>query len=333
MNKVNLLTIFLGFMAFVAYTQPNGFNYQAIARESNGEAMKNKPLTVNFSISTTKTGTPQIWCETHNVRTTEFGIFTLTVGSETNNCGNKTPLKDLDWKTGEFYLTVKIGDDPPSTQQLLTVPYAFYAKSAAIAETVLNSPSLTWNNTTRELSLTGNPTKVVITGSGPTTVSTDNTSLTGNGVSPVLSISNGGVSTEKIAAKAVDETKLAAMGATTNGQVLKWNGAAWKAGDDAWTTATPNIYRASGNVGIGLTTPSDKLHISKGNMRIDDGIITIKNVLDKEIIKIQSSPLKDGLLSSKDNGKIIINNSNGEEKMFLTATNTSKTGYILKGNQ
>jgi hypothetical protein len=348
MSKINFLTTFLCLVAFIAYTQPNGFNYQAIARE-NGNPMVNKSITVNFSISTSETGTPQIWCETHNVPTTgEFGVFTLTVGSQTNNCGNKNPLKDLDWKTGLFYLTVKIGDAPPSTQQLLTVPYAFYAnyaKSAAVAETVINAPkpiliggtgisidpstnaiinkgdndndpkneiqtltldpnmniltlsqtnigvnlskfnqSLEWNPTSRELSISGNPAKFVISGGGitnnPTPISTDN-SLTGNGTSTPLSINTGGVTNGKIANAAVDASKLAQMGATQD-QVLKWDGTKWQPAKDevstggtgstpdSWTTVGDNIYRAKGNVGIGqATAPQSKLHI-KGDIKLEN---------------------------------------------------------------
>jgi hypothetical protein len=283
MNKVNLLTIFLGFMAFVAYTQPNGFNYQAIARETNGDPMVKKNVTVKFNISTTEIATP-IWCETHeNISTGEFGVFTIpAVGLKANECGT-IPLQDLNWKTGSFYLTVQIGDNKSKPQQLVTVPYAFYAKTAAVAENLLNAPKLEWNNNTRELSLAGNPTKVVIPGgpTNPTPISTDNT-LTGNGVNIALGISNGGVSNPKIANGAVDASKLAQMGAIKD-QVLKWDGTKWLPSKDAesdlWTKGPGDtIYTLKGYVGIGTNKPKEKVHINKGFIRIDSGGIDIYKI-------------------------------------------------------
>ncbi|MFH1725911.1 MAG: hypothetical protein ABII00_14980, partial [Elusimicrobiota bacterium] len=41
------------------------------------------------------------------------------------------------------------------------------------------------------------------------------------------------------------------------------------AGDTDWEEGGGNVYRTSGNVGIGTTSPAEKLHISNGQLKID----------------------------------------------------------------
>jgi hypothetical protein len=54
--------------------------------------------------------------------------------------------------------------------------------------------------------------------------------------------------------------------APATNQVLKWNGSQWAPGTDntgtsPWTVAGSNIYRLTGNVGIGTSGPSSKLDV------------------------------------------------------------------------
>ena len=57
------------------------------------------------------------------------------------------------------------------------------------------------------------------------------------------------------------------------GQVLKWDGSAWAPGTDSdtnyWGLSGNNIYYNNGNVGIGTSSPQDKLHVM-GNIRLLD---------------------------------------------------------------
>jgi hypothetical protein len=64
-----------------------------------------------------------------------------------------------------------------------------------------------------------------------------------------------------------------AQNGATNGQVVKWNGSAWVAGNDSavggassqWTTLASDIYYNGGNVGIGAATaPGYKLDLTHG---------------------------------------------------------------------
>lgn len=66
-------------------------------------------------------------------------------------------------------------------------------------------------------------------------------------------IANGQVTADDLANGAVTATKLNAMGATTAGQVLKWNGTAWAPAADADTNTT---YTAGNGIAISGTTIS-----------------------------------------------------------------------------
>ena len=76
-------------------------------------------------------------------------------------------------------------------------------------------------------------------------------------------LANNAVNTANIANDAVTAPKIDDMGAT-NGQVLQYNGTNWApatpgGSSSPWTLSGGNVYRSTGNVGIGTSTPTHKL--------------------------------------------------------------------------
>ena len=135
-----LLTVFI--VNKVEAQIPQGFNYQAVARNASGGLLVNQNVNVRISIiSGTATGTIQ-WQETHNPTTNQFGLFTIIIGQGTSTgVGTVATFSAIDWATSNHYLKVEVDYTGGTnyldmgTLQLWSVPYAMVAGNA------LNSPT------------------------------------------------------------------------------------------------------------------------------------------------------------------------------------------------
>jgi hypothetical protein len=130
--KQIIISLFLLFFISSIFAQvPQGMNYQAVARDAQGQPISNFPgVRVRFSIlQGSELGSP-VYTELYNNVTTNFaGLFTLTIGQGLPLLGT---FGNINWANGNKYLKVEI--DPASgifslqgTSQLLSVPYALYA--------------------------------------------------------------------------------------------------------------------------------------------------------------------------------------------------------------
>lgn len=116
-----------------AQTPPNAFNYSAVARDAAGQPIATTTIGIQISIlKTSPTGSSQ-YSENHFVNTDAFGLFNLVIGAGAVQSGS---MATIDWSNDNYYL--KVGLDATGgtnfltmgTTQLLSVPYALYAKSA-----------------------------------------------------------------------------------------------------------------------------------------------------------------------------------------------------------
>jgi hypothetical protein len=136
MKKLTLLStlcfLFLT-VAVNAQIPPAAFSYSAVARNSQNNPIANTTIGIQITIlKTSPTGASQ-YSENHFVNTDQFGLFNLTVGGGAVQSGS---MSTIDWSNDNYYL--KVGMDANGgtnflvmgTTQLLSVPYALYAKSA-----------------------------------------------------------------------------------------------------------------------------------------------------------------------------------------------------------
>lgn len=158
MRKITTLIVMLVLCAASLFAQaPEKFTYQAVVRNANNTLVANAQVGVRVNIlQGTATGNA-VYSETHMVSSNANGLVTLNIGAGSVLHGS---FANIDWDDGPYFLKTDIdpngGNDYniTSTQQLLSVPYALYAKEAA------NSFSGDYNDLTNTPQIPMVPTNV-----------------------------------------------------------------------------------------------------------------------------------------------------------------------------
>jgi hypothetical protein len=132
-----LLLLAVSLIQTLSYAQaPNGINYQAVIRNSTGTLMANTPTAIRVNIRQTTAAGTIVYSERQNVTTDQFGLVNFVIGSGTLLSGNFT---NIPWANGPFFLDLGVAFSglpnpaiymPYGTQQMMSVPYALYAKSS-----------------------------------------------------------------------------------------------------------------------------------------------------------------------------------------------------------
>jgi hypothetical protein len=161
MKKIILLLLFPLSLLFAQ--APQGFNYQAVVSNANGQLLINKAVNFQFNIrQNAQTGSP-LYTETHQVTTDDLAQASLIIGQGTATTGNFTTIN---WGNGSYYLSIEIntgnGYVAMGSTQLLSVPFALYANQSTNGQpTVYDLKTiLTKNNDANDLKITNlaNPT-------------------------------------------------------------------------------------------------------------------------------------------------------------------------------
>lgn len=123
-----LLAVILGFAQ-----APQSFNYQAIARNSQGSPITSQNVLVRFTIRNAQSGGSVLYQETQSQSTNQFGLVTAAVGSGSPSVGSPQ-FSAISWGATSTYLQVELDVTGQGTafidmgtSQLLSVPYALYA--------------------------------------------------------------------------------------------------------------------------------------------------------------------------------------------------------------
>lgn len=112
----------------------NGFNYQAVVRNAQGNPIINESVSMRFTIRDGAVDGPILYRETHSVPANQFGVITVVIGGGTIEEGD---FDTLPWGNGvskfmqvETDVTGGTNYLDMGTSQLLSVPYAMYAHSS-----------------------------------------------------------------------------------------------------------------------------------------------------------------------------------------------------------
>lgn len=123
-TKIGLVILFTFSFSFLTFGQtPEMFKYQAVLRDASGNILANQSKTVVIDILQTSPSGTSVFTESHSVTTTAQGLINLNIGSVEN-------LSGINWGSDEYFIQIKVDGTIMGTSQLLSVPYALYAKTA-----------------------------------------------------------------------------------------------------------------------------------------------------------------------------------------------------------
>ncbi len=88
----------------------------------------NQTINVKYEIRQGTSTGAVVYAENHTLTTNQFGLFTAEIGGGTPIIGT---FPGIAWGISPFYLFVEVDGDPMGVTQLLSVPYALYAKESA----------------------------------------------------------------------------------------------------------------------------------------------------------------------------------------------------------
>ncbi|WP_297930658.1 hypothetical protein [uncultured Coprobacter sp.] len=129
---------------------PDLMSYQAVIRNVSNNLVVNKTVGVRISILKGGINGSPVYVETHSVQTNANGMISLYIGNGRVVQGS---FSSIDWSAGVFFIKTETDPDGggnytiSGTSQLLSVPYALYAKSAGNSfdgdyNKLLNAPVL-----------------------------------------------------------------------------------------------------------------------------------------------------------------------------------------------
>jgi hypothetical protein len=122
--KKLFLSAFILLLKFSLSAQaPEYFNYQAVIRNPDGTPRPGELVSIQLELLNDPLEGSAVYMESHQVRTDVRGLVQLKVG-------DGTFFNEIDWERGPYFLSISVDGVHMGTSQLLSVPYALYARRA-----------------------------------------------------------------------------------------------------------------------------------------------------------------------------------------------------------
>lgn len=111
---------------------PEGFKYQAVIRDVSGAILVNQAVGIQMTIHQTTASGTAVYTETFSATTNNYGLVNLEIGTGTT----MDDFSAIDWASGPYFIETAADlsggtmYSSMGTSQLMSVPYALYAKTA-----------------------------------------------------------------------------------------------------------------------------------------------------------------------------------------------------------
>ncbi|MEL6846377.1 MAG: hypothetical protein AAFP02_24485, partial [Bacteroidota bacterium] len=136
-NLLILFSLFVLGLSSLIGQAPQSLQYQAVARDANGDCLSDASISIRFSIRDSATTGPILYQEQHvGVQTNAQGLFSLLIGADNSLAtggGQTTDFSEIYWNGQIRWLEIEMDPAGGATfaqvgsQQLLSVPYALSA--------------------------------------------------------------------------------------------------------------------------------------------------------------------------------------------------------------
>ena len=135
MKKLILSIVAIATMSLSSFGQktPEGFKYQAVVRNASNTILTNQAVGLRMTIQQDAIGGTTVYSETFATTTSTNGLVNVEIG-------NGTPIKgtfaNINWANGPYYIETAVDITGGTaytvmgTSQLMSVPYALYAKTS-----------------------------------------------------------------------------------------------------------------------------------------------------------------------------------------------------------
>lgn len=164
MKKLFTILVSAVLLTASAFTQtPQKFSYQAVIRNGSDQLVTNQTIGIRISILHGSISGTAVYQETQTPTSNANGLVTIEIGSGTTMYN----FSAIDWASGPYFIKTEI--DPAGitnytitgTSQLLSVPYALYAKTAENGfsgnyEDLNNKPVSIDEDKTDDVTISGN---------------------------------------------------------------------------------------------------------------------------------------------------------------------------------
>jgi uncharacterized protein (TIGR02145 family) len=139
---------------------PEKMSYQAVVRNSSNQLVTNTAVGMKISILQGSANGTVVYSESQDPSTNANGLVTIEVGGGTVISGT---FSSIDWSAGTYFIKTEI--DPSGgtsysisgTSQLLSVPYALYAKSAGEKQNLADVLAINNNGNSKQIKNIANP--------------------------------------------------------------------------------------------------------------------------------------------------------------------------------
>ncbi len=144
-SLISALTAILLIPASLLSQVPEGFTYQAVARDASGNPVTNTGFSVRIGILTNDVVPDLLWEEEHQVTSNDFGLFILNIGVDgIKTGGSLSAFSEISWAAQPLSIRTSIKETEGDWQEmdpagLLSVPYALVAKDVETKQQISKS--------------------------------------------------------------------------------------------------------------------------------------------------------------------------------------------------